>query len=104
MNPNDLKASIYKLTAIDIPFEQSWQDWIDAVELGADFYDGDGDSSTREFAVNLFDTYQTNGIPAGTYSVTIYWKSDAAATGSNTLNLSTPAGNRTRGLLVQELI
>jgi len=68
------------------------------------FYDGDGDSSTREFAVNLFDTYQTNGLPAGTYSVTIYWKSDAAATGSNTLNLSTPAGNRTRGLLVQELI
>jgi len=43
MDPNDPKASIYKLTTSDIPFGQSWQDWIDAVELGADFYDGDGD-------------------------------------------------------------
>ncbi|MFX0175288.1 MAG: hypothetical protein ACFE85_03545 [Candidatus Hodarchaeota archaeon] len=68
------------------------------------FYDGDGDTGIREFAVNLFDIYQTNILPAGTYSVTIYWKCGAPATGSNTLNLSTPAGNRTRGLLVQELI
>jgi hypothetical protein len=43
MDPNDPKASIYKLTSSDIPFGQSWQDWIDAVDLGADFYDGDGD-------------------------------------------------------------
>lgn len=43
MNPSDPKASIYKLTSSDIPFGQSWQDWIDAVELGADFYDGNGD-------------------------------------------------------------
>jgi hypothetical protein len=43
MDPNDPKASIYKLGASDIPFGQSWQDWIDAVELGADFYDGDDD-------------------------------------------------------------
>ena len=43
MNPNDPKASIYKLTSSDIPFGQSWQDWIDAVDLGADFYDGNED-------------------------------------------------------------
>jgi hypothetical protein len=43
MDPNDPKASLYKVTANDIPFGQSWQDWIDAVDLGADFYDGNGD-------------------------------------------------------------
>ena len=45
MDPNDPKASIYKVTASgDIPFGQkSWQEWSDAVELGADFYDGNGD-------------------------------------------------------------
>ncbi len=43
MDPNDPKASIYKVTASDIPFGQSWQEWSDAVELGADFYDGNND-------------------------------------------------------------
>jgi len=43
MDPNDPKASIYKLSVNDIPFGLSWQDWIDAVDLGADFYDGNGD-------------------------------------------------------------
>jgi hypothetical protein len=40
---NDPNAVLYKLTSSDIPFGQSWQDWSDAVTLGADFYDGDGD-------------------------------------------------------------
>ncbi len=39
-NPN---AVIYVLKSTDEPFSQSWQDWVDAVNLGADFYDGDGD-------------------------------------------------------------
>jgi hypothetical protein len=43
MDPNDPKASIYKLSANDIPFGQSWQEWSDAVDLGADFYDGNDD-------------------------------------------------------------
>ena len=43
MDPNDPKASIYKLTVNDIQFGQSWQDWSDAVDLGADFYDGNND-------------------------------------------------------------
>jgi hypothetical protein len=34
---------MYVLSKNDQPFGQSWQDWIDAVTLGADFYDGDGD-------------------------------------------------------------
>lgn len=40
---NDSRAQIYVLKASDVPFGQSWQDWKDAVDLGADFYDGDGD-------------------------------------------------------------
>jgi len=36
-------AQLYVLQASDEPFSQSWIDWADAVSLGADFYDGDGD-------------------------------------------------------------
>jgi len=40
---NDPRSSLYKIREDDAAFGQSWQDWIDAVDLGADFYDGDGD-------------------------------------------------------------
>lgn len=40
---NDPNAVIYVINSQDEPFGQSWIDWIDAVGLGADFYDGDGD-------------------------------------------------------------
>lgn len=40
---NDPNAVLYVLRRDDEPFGQSWQDWKDAVALGADFYDGDGD-------------------------------------------------------------
>jgi hypothetical protein len=39
---NDPNAVIYVINSNDEPFGQSWQDWIDAVALGADFVDGDG--------------------------------------------------------------
>jgi len=42
---SDSRAVIYVLNSQDVPFGQSWQDWIDAVALGADFYDGDGDGN-----------------------------------------------------------
>ncbi|MDZ7765272.1 MAG: hypothetical protein U5K00_12725 [Melioribacteraceae bacterium] len=34
---------IYVIESTDPDFGPSWQDWSDAVDLGADFYDGDGD-------------------------------------------------------------
>lgn len=40
---NDPEAVMYVIDVNDEPFGQSWQDWKDAVDLGADFYDGDGD-------------------------------------------------------------
>jgi hypothetical protein len=42
IGPEDPRSAIYKLRSDDPPFSQSWQDWKDAVALGADFYDGDG--------------------------------------------------------------
>ena len=42
MSPSNPNAVIYKVDW-DIPFGQGWLDWIDAVELGAGFYDGDAD-------------------------------------------------------------
>jgi hypothetical protein len=42
-NPNNPYAQLYKLRSDDPPFGLSWQDWSDAVNLGANFYDGDGD-------------------------------------------------------------
>ena len=42
-SPNDPKAQIYVLNKEDVPFGDSWQQWKDAVALGADFYDGDRD-------------------------------------------------------------
>ena len=43
MGPNDPLNVIYTVFASDPPFGYSWQRWKDAVNLGADFYDGDGD-------------------------------------------------------------
>ena len=40
---NDPRAQLYRLNVWDEDFGVAWQDWISAVELGADFYDGDGD-------------------------------------------------------------
>ncbi len=40
---NDPRNQIYVIDAQDEPFGTSWQDWKDAVALGADFYDGNGD-------------------------------------------------------------
>lgn len=42
-NPNNPDAQLYKLRSDDPPFGQSWEDWSDAVNLGADYYDGNGD-------------------------------------------------------------
>ncbi len=60
MDPNDPLASIYKVTASDIPFGQSWQDWIDAVDLGADFYDGNDDGIYNPVDLNGNNQWDSN--------------------------------------------
>jgi hypothetical protein len=43
-NQFDPRYKIYVIKKGDPPFGASWQEWAFAVELGAKFYDGDGDS------------------------------------------------------------
>lgn len=37
-------AQMYVILKTDPAFGQSWQDWVDAVKLGADYYNGDGEA------------------------------------------------------------
>ncbi|MBK7228351.1 MAG: hypothetical protein IPH97_05695 [Ignavibacteriales bacterium] len=39
----DPRAQLYVIKSADPAFGTAWQDWKDAVDLGADFYDGNGD-------------------------------------------------------------
>ena len=56
-NPN---AVLYRVGSNDVPFGQSWQDWIDAVNLGADFYDGDNDGNYNPADLNSNGQWDTN--------------------------------------------
>lgn len=42
-DPTDPKNKLYIVRSDEEPFSASWQEWKDAVALGADFYDGDHD-------------------------------------------------------------
>ncbi len=48
----DPNAVMYVLNVGDEPFGDSWQDWKDAVSLGADFYDGNGDGEYTPVDLN----------------------------------------------------
>ena len=57
--PSDPKNIIYVVKKTDSDFGQSWQDWINAVSLGADFYDGNNDgvyNPTDLNGNNIWDT------------------------------------------------
>ena len=58
--PADLKNVIYLVKKTDPAFGQSWQDWIDAVSLGADFYDGNGDEIYNPTDLNGNNIWDTN--------------------------------------------
>ncbi len=52
-DPNDSRFHLYVVNAKDEPFGESWQEWRDAVALGAYFYDGNGDG--------IYDPIDNNG-------------------------------------------
>ncbi len=59
----DLKDSIsilYLVSKDDEPFGKSWQDWRDAVSLGADFYDGNNDGIYNPVDVNSNGAWDVN--------------------------------------------
>jgi len=52
-NPHqDNLAKIYILKSSDTPFGESWQNWKNAVKLGADFYDGNNDGVYTPIDIN----------------------------------------------------
>ncbi len=73
INPNDPIFSIYKLSINDVPFGQSWQDWIDAVDLGADFYDGDGDGIYNPVDFNSNEVWDPDEEKPNTLLDKTYW-------------------------------
>jgi hypothetical protein len=56
----DIKNKIYVVRAMDMSFGQSWQDWSDAVALGADFYDGNEDGSYNPIDLNGNGSWDAN--------------------------------------------
>ena len=59
-NPNDPLFNFYVVKKDDIPFGSSWQRWKDAVSLGAEFYDGDGDGIYNPVDKNWNGTWDLN--------------------------------------------
>jgi hypothetical protein len=59
-NPSDPKFNFYTVQKDDTPFGSSWQRWKDAVSLGAEFYDGDGDGIYNPVDRNGNGTWDPN--------------------------------------------
>ena len=59
-DPDLPQNKIYVVSADDPPFGQSWQDWKNAVALGAEFYDGDGDGIYNPVDINENGTWDVN--------------------------------------------
>jgi hypothetical protein len=58
--PNDFRNSLYIIKSSDLPFDQSWNGYRYAVELGADFYDGDEDGIYNPVDLNGNDIWDSN--------------------------------------------
>ena len=59
-NPNDIKNTIFVLKSSDPPFGNSWISWKNAVELGAEFFDGDKDGKYDPIDKNLNGMWDYN--------------------------------------------
>ena len=59
-DPNNPNAKLYKIRSDDEPFGYSWEDWSDAVGLGADYYDGDGNGYYDPIDLNSNNQWDPN--------------------------------------------
>jgi hypothetical protein len=59
-NQNDSKNKVYVVRVQDRAFGDSWQEWRDAVSIGADFYDGDGDGVYNPVDLNSNGSWDPN--------------------------------------------
>ena len=59
-DPNDFRNSLYVIKSTDPPFGQSWIGYQHAVDLGADFYDGDNDGIYNPVDLNGNNIWDSN--------------------------------------------
>ena len=57
---SDPRAQLYRVGKSDSTFSLSWNDWIDAVNLGADFYDGNNDGIYSPVDLNANGQWDAN--------------------------------------------
>mgnify|MGYP000935904101 CR=1 FL=1 len=59
-SPSDPKNLVYVVSVNDPPFGSSWVEWIDAVQNGADFYDGNNDGVYNPIDLNSNGVWDAN--------------------------------------------
>jgi len=59
-NPEDPVNALYIVRSNDLPFNYSWQKWKDAVNLGANYYDGDKNGIYNPVDKNYNGTWDQN--------------------------------------------
>lgn len=95
---SDPRAQIYVVNDDDPPFGQAWIDWSDAVEIGADFYDGDGDGEYNPVDLNgngEWDPDEDRPDLIGNETAwMVYW--DALPAGQRRWNTIDPVGIEVR--------
>ena len=72
-NINDERNYIYKLSETDYDFGDSWQQWKTAVELGANFYDGDNDGIYNPVDKNNNGTWDADEDRPDLIGEETYW-------------------------------
>ena len=92
--PNDPRAQLYRVGSSDSAFGQSWQDWNDAVALGADFYDGDGDGIYNPVDLNGNNQWDPNEDAPDLLGDETFWcvYNDGKPASQRRWNLVNPVG------------
>ncbi len=72
-NPLDPKNKIYLVKKSDPDFSQSWLDWVDAVSLGADFYDGNNDGIYNPVDLNQNGKWDADEDKPNLIGDEMYW-------------------------------
>ena len=101
-DPNDPINKIYVVDKEDAPFGTSWQEWIDAVLLGAEFYDGNNDGIYNPVDLNGNNIWDPNEDRPDIIGDRIAWcvYNDVNTSPYNLL----PFGNHTQGIEIHQSV
>jgi hypothetical protein len=94
MASGDPKAKLYLLENNKLPFGEQWQIWKDAVELGAKFYDGDGDGVYNPVDINSNGKWDYGEDRPDLLGDQTVWSvlNDGLPSGSRNFHLVSPQG------------